>query len=190
MLGNRSIGNLRTQIKACIGRLRTADDGVSAVEFAFVLPTMVMLYLGAFEFSQAITIDRRVTAVSSAAADLVAQAENTSTSELEDVFKAASSIMAPYDASSIEITITSVVADEKNDTTVDWSESNDGSGHSQGAPFDVPSGLTTPLSSVIVAEVSYTYKPIIGRFLTEGITLSETFYLRPRRSQTVVNSDS
>ena len=190
MLGNRSIGDPWTQIKTSIGRLRTASDGVSAVEFAFILPTMIMLYLGAFEFSQAITIDRRVTAVSSAAADLVAQAENTSSSELDDIFEAASSIMAPYDASSIEITVTSVVADENNDTTVDWSDSNDGSGHAKGAPFDLPEELTTPFSSVIVAEVSYTYKPVIGRFLTEGITLRETFYLRPRRSQTVVNSDS
>ena len=194
VLGNRSNGDLWTKIKTSIGRLRTASDGVSAVEFAFILPTMIMLYIGAFEFCQAITIDRRVTSVSSAAADLVAQAENTSNSELKEIFNAAKSIMAPYDLSTIEITLTSVVADENNDTTVDWSRKYDkgtiGAGHSKGAAFTLPAGLTTEFTSVIVAEVAYEFTPLVSRFLTKGITLRETFYLRPRRSQTVVNSDS
>lgn len=197
MCGDRSFGVLWTQIKTGVDRLRAATDGVSAVEFAFLLPVMVTLYLGAFEFSQAITIDRRVTAVSSAAADLVAQAESTSNAELVDIFKAATSIMSPYDASSIEITVTSVVADEDNDTTVDWSRKNTDdedvieTGHTKGTPFPLPETLTTAGGSVIVAEVSYTYKPVVGKFLIEdGITLRETFYLRPRRSQTVINSDS
>jgi hypothetical protein len=38
---------------------------------------------------------------------------------------------------------------------------------------------------VIVAEVSYTYTPPVGEFLTGGLTMQDTFYLRPRRSLTV-----
>ena len=102
--------------------------------------------------------------------------------------------MEPYDSSTIEITLTSVVADENNDTTVDWSRKYDkgsiGAGHPKGAPFTLPAGLTTEFTSVIVAEVAYKFTPLVSRYLTNGIMLRETFYLRPRRSQTVVNSDS
>ena len=199
MLRDPSAMALWTKIKAGFERLRAARDGVSAVEFAFIFPIILWTYVGAYEFSQAITIDRRVTAVSSAAADLVAQAENISDEELKQVFTAATSIMSPYDASIIEITITSVVADKDNDTTVDWSRKNGQNtkgdvtveaGHSKGTPFPLPEELTTAFSSVIVAEVSYLYTPVVVRYLVGGIKLRETFYLRPRRSETVINSDA
>jgi hypothetical protein len=85
----------------------------------------------------------------------------------------------------ISIVLTSVVADEDNTTTVDWSCAQNGAPHSTGSSFTLPDGLTQPFSSVIVAEVSYDYQPPIGRYMVGGINMTETFYLRPRRSLTV-----
>lgn len=157
--------------------------GVSAVEFALILPLMITLYIGAVEFSHALTIDRRVTTLASSVADLVAQVDEVSDSDLDDIFKAAESIMKPYSLTPLKITVTSVRADAQNKTTVAWSKSNSGSGHANGSNFTLPAGLTQRYSSVIVAEVTYTYTPEVGQFLTGGITLSETFYLRPRRGE-------
>ena len=47
--------------------------GVSAVEFALVLPLMLTLYLGGAELAQAISASRKVTLVSRTVADLAAQ---------------------------------------------------------------------------------------------------------------------
>jgi Flp pilus assembly protein TadG len=143
---------------------------------------MIIMYIGAVEFSHALTVDRRVTAVASAASDLVAQTEDITSSGIDDVFTAATSIMIPYSASPISIVLTSVEADENNDTTVDWSCSHNGAPHSNGSAYTLPDGLTQPFSSVIVAEVSYAYQPPIGHYMTGGINMTETFYLRPRRS--------
>ena len=175
------VSTLRNSLRAL------ADDtrGVSAVEFALILPIMVTMYIGAVEFSSALTVDRRVSSVASAAADLAAQSEQVTSNSVQDIFTAATSIMLPYSATSISIVLTSVVADANNDTTVDWSCAQNGSPKSDGAAYTLPTGLTQPFSSVIVAEVAYSYTPPIGQFLTGGVNMSETFYLRPRRSLTV-----
>jgi Flp pilus assembly protein TadG len=169
---------------------RRDQRGVSAVEFALVLPLIISMYVGAVEFSHALTIDRRVTSVASAAADLVAQSEEVSSSDLQDIFTASSSIMLPSPASPVTLVRTSVEADEDNETAVAWScGSNGGEAHAEDEDYDLPEGLTQPFSSVIVAEVSYKYTPLVGEHLTGGITMSDTFYLRPRRSMTVEKTD-
>ena len=50
-----------------IGRLRRCNRGVAAVEFGMIVPIMFMLFVGAVEFSQAITVDRRVEVLRAAA---------------------------------------------------------------------------------------------------------------------------
>ena len=180
-IGPSMISRYQTNLR----RLAQDKRGMSAVEFALILPIMITMYLGAVEFSDALTVDRRVTAVASSAADLTAQAEQVTSGSVQDIFTAATSIMTPYSATPISIVVTSVVADTNNDTTVAWSCAHNGSPRSQGSAFELPQGLTQPFSSIIVTEVSYNYTPPLGKILTGNINMSETFYLRPRRSLTV-----
>ncbi|MGE3625253.1 MAG: TadE/TadG family type IV pilus assembly protein [Hyphomicrobiales bacterium] len=180
---------IRNKVRRHLHGMARDERGVSAIEFAMVLPIMVALYVGAAEFSNALTIDRRVTAVASATADLIAQAEQVNSAELNDIFEAASAIMMPYSATPVKIKATSVVADENNDTRVDWSAAMHDTPYAKNAAFPLPDGLTQPFTSVIVAEVEYTYLPPVGEHITGGIKLSDTFYLRPRRSLTVPKTD-
>lgn len=172
-----------------IRELQRDDSGLSALEFALVAPVMITMYMGAVELSHALTIDRRVTSVASAIADLVAQSEEISSSDVDDIFAAASTIMLPYSADPISIVVSSVVADEENKTTVAWSCAHNGTARAEDEELPLPEGLTQPFSSVIMAEVSYIYTPPVGEFVTGGITLTDTFYLRPRRSLTVEKTD-
>ncbi len=163
-------------------------SGLSAVEFALIVPIMIALYFGTVEFSNALTVDRRVTSVASTIADLAAQAEEVDRDDVGDMFAAAASIMNPYDSDEISIVLTSVVADEDNNTTVAWSCSNDDAGegaYAEGSSYTLPPNLTQPFTSVIVAEVEYSYSPPIIRYIDAPLDLQETFYLRPRRSLTV-----
>lgn len=169
---------------------RRDERGVSAVEFALILPIMITMYIGAVEFSHALTLDRRVTSIASAASDLVAQSKEMTNGEIDDIFEASTSIMIPYTAAPVKIVLTSIIADENNDTTVDWSCAHNDSPRSQGSAITVPTGVTAPFSSVILAEVSYTYVPTVSQFLTGGVTMTDSFYLRPRRSLTVEKTDA
>lgn len=174
-----------SKTRQALATLAHDTHGVSAVEFALILPIMITMYIGAVEFSHALTVDRRVTAVASSASDLVAQTEDVDANSLQDIFTAATSIMLPYSSTPISIVLTSVEADSDNDTTVGWSCAHSGTPHASGSAYALPTGLTQPFSSVIVAEVSYAYQPPIGHYMTGGINMTETFYLRPRRSLTV-----
>jgi len=184
---NRILGySLIEKIRCGIRTLAHDRSGVSAIEFAFIVPTiMVPLYFGAVEFSEALTVDRRVTSVASTTADLAAQAEELDQGGIEQIFDAARSIMVPYPSAGISIVVTSVVADEDNKTTVDWSCTENGTTHSEGSDFTLPPNLTQPFSSVIVAEVAYTHTSFLANIIDTPINMTETFYLRPRRSLTV-----
>lgn len=191
-------------LRARLRMLAANESGVSAVEFALILPILITLYMGAVEMSQAVAVDRRVTAVSSATADLVAQTEKTfdswanvppnedptKISVLEDVFEAARTYLRPYGTTPLTITVSSVCADGNGDTKVDWSVGyNGGAALTEGADHTLPDGLTAPFSSVIMATVSYSYSSPVSFFIPGGVVMTETFYLRPRRSLNVEKPD-
>jgi len=161
-------------------------SGAAAIEFAMVLPLLVILLLGTFELGQAYTVDRRVTLAASSAADLVSQGEQIDDAGLTTIMNLADSILAPYNANALSIDIISVVADAQGNTTVGWSYSK-GGGQPYAAGSSYPmtgnlANLITPTSSVIIAKANYTYTPVIGKYLLGGVQLKETFYLRPRKS--------
>ncbi|MEZ5845013.1 MAG: TadE/TadG family type IV pilus assembly protein [Hyphomicrobiaceae bacterium] len=173
-------------------RFAEARDGVAAVEFAMIVPMMVMLFIGAVEFSQAISADRRVTQVASSTADLVARARSTTKAELEGILDIASKLMpAPtYDPTQLKITLVSVEADINNAATtkVGWSCKYNGgvNSYSNGQAYSLPSGVVEKGDSVIVAEVEYNYvAPIFNEFLGGSFKMSEKFYLKPRLSAKV-----
>lgn len=178
---NRLFSNTRSLARSAL----RDRSGISAIEFALILPVMIVMYMGAVELSHALTVDRRVSSVASSIADLAAQTEVIDAGEVQDLFTASTSIMTPYDASPISIVVSSVEANEDNETTVGWSCAHNGSPRSVGSEVTLPNGLTQPFSSVIMAEVTYSYTPPLGEIITGNLTFSETFYLRPRRSLVV-----
>jgi Flp pilus assembly protein TadG len=177
-----------TGLRSWFGARLRDRKGVAAVEFAFVLPLLITLYLGVVETTYSVMAERRVASVSSTVADLVAQTKTVNTTELDDIFRAATAIMVPFDSADLSVVITSVVIDKDGNATVDWSAVNPGSTaqpYANGASFDLPDGLKIPYTSLIVAEVDYIYNSFLNHVVTSGIPMSDTFYLRPRLSDTV-----
>ena len=166
--------------------------GVSAVEFAIIAPVMILLYVGIVEVGHLLTVYRRTSQVASTAADLTAQAKTVTKSDIEDIEAAASSILTPYSTNPLKIVLSSVVADANNDGKIAWSCANRGGGRAEDSAFPVPPGLTEPDSSVIVAEITYSYEPLLGLtsiFSPGSVDMKRTFYTRPRRSLEVEKTD-
>ncbi len=175
---------LNSWVSKKLAKLRRCCEGMAAVEFAMLVPIMLACYLGVVELGQALTVNRRITDVANSVADLVAQSEKIQSSDIEDIYKIAEAILEPYDTSSLEIVITSVVADDENKTTVDWSLAyNGGTPKTQGSTYSLPvADMTQPFSSVIIAEVKYSYDSPVSHYVTGPLDLEDTFYLRPRKS--------
>ncbi|MEM7192891.1 MAG: TadE/TadG family type IV pilus assembly protein [Pseudomonadota bacterium] len=176
-----------------IERFAHESRGTSALEFALILPVLIGLYLGAVEINNALTIYRRTLQVATTAADLTAQVKSVTKSDIDDIQAASTSILTPYSTTPLKIVLSSVVADDNNLGKVEWSCSSKGAARNTGTVYKVPNGLTDPNTSVIVAEVTYDFKPLVGlsTFFSPGsFEMSQTFYTRPRRSLVVQKTDN
>ena len=136
---------------ARLRRLALVEDGVAAVEFALILPIMLLVYIGSVEASLAITMDRKVQSVAGALGDLVARSDTTIPADtLEDYFKAAGGIMTPYPTDELKQVVTQVlVSDDGTSATVVWSrEYVDGdvavgTDHAVGDSYTLPQAMRT-----------------------------------------------
>lgn len=97
--------------------------GVSAVEFAFIAPVMIGLYLGCVEISDGAAVDRKVSLVAGALANLTAScgsrnansgscANNIlSATEMNNILAASSAIIAPYNAANLTMRVSCLSVD-------------------------------------------------------------------------------
>jgi len=174
-------------VRSISRRLRrfTADErGVSAVEFAMLLPLMLTLYLGSVEVSQGIGADRKVTLTARTVGDLVAQVTSVGDAEMTNALNAASSVMSPYPVSNLKVTVSSVSINADGLATIKWSDTLNGIARVPGEAVTLPPGdaLKIPNTSLIWTEVQYSYKPVIGYVMSGTLTLKDQIYMRPRLS--------
>jgi Flp pilus assembly protein TadG len=172
------------------------ERGVSAIEFAVLLPLMLTLYLGGVEVSQAVSADRKNTLVAHTVGDLVAQATNvTSTSggDIPNGFNSAQWIIYPYPASKLVSRVSSVCVDTNGNATISWSRSSDSNNSAYQTNVAVTSSIPSALLvnntgapiSYIWGESTYSYKPTIGWTITGTLRLHDQFFLAPRQSCSV-----
>jgi hypothetical protein len=67
-------------------------------------------------------------------------------------------------------------------TKVAWSDALHTSPRAVGSNITIPAGLVPPNQSIVLAEINFTYKTLVGMFLTSGITVSDNFYQKPRKT--------
>lgn len=168
-------------------RLRKAESGVAAVEFALILPIMLLVYIGMVEASALISMDRKIQSVSGAVGDLVARSRGQITAaELADYVKVAGGIMTPYPAAPLEQIITQVEVMADGTTSVIWSKpfahqaAQSTGGHTPGSSYPLPDAITDIAlgQHVIVAESIYSYRPLYGIIFDQTVDLyRENFYL-------------
>ncbi|MFN3349141.1 TadE/TadG family type IV pilus assembly protein [Pseudorhodoplanes sp.] len=159
--------------------------GMSAVEFALLLPLMVTLYLGGVELSQAISIDRKVTLTARTVADLVSQFSSIDTTNINASLGAASAVLAPYPDSKAKVTVSVVDIDANGVAKVKWSNSKNGTPRAAGSTVTIPAALNIPSTSLVWGEVSYDYQPSIGYVVTGNLNLHDQIFMRPRKSETI-----
>jgi Flp pilus assembly protein TadG len=166
-------------------RFHDNQDGVSAVEFAMLLPLMITLYLGSIEITEAVSVDRKMTLVAGTIGDLVAQTPTcVSASKINDIFVTGEKVLVPFKPAIMKAVITSVQIKPDQSAIVAWSEPYHGATpHGTGSNVTtlIPAALRTVAGSVIWAEAYYTYTPTIGKVIApSGILLSEKVFLKPR----------
>jgi Flp pilus assembly protein TadG len=176
--------------------------GVAAIEFAFIAPLLLTMYFVTMEIAPAIDANKKVGRSASMIADLVTQQQTVSKSEVEAIMSIGEATLNPYNRSQLKVVITAItITDEENPKVlVAWSRKMVNGAFSQDAAKDtvttVPASLKIKGSFLIRVETSLDYRPIITWTASEkattgllaafdNINMKETYYLRPRMSNSI-----
>jgi Flp pilus assembly protein TadG len=164
--------------------------GISAVEFAMLLPLMVTMYLGVVEVSKGVAIDRKVTLTTRTMADLASRVTSINNADMSSLLNASAAVIAPYQSSPLKIVLSAVNVDANGNATIAWSDTLGGSQRSVGSTVTLPTVLSVPNTQLIWSEVSYLYNPTFGYVLTGNLNLSDQIYMRPRLSDSITRVNS
>jgi Flp pilus assembly protein TadG len=160
-------------------------QGVSAVEFALLLPLMLTMYLGGSEVAQAIATSRKVTLVSRAVADLASQSSAITAANMTNILNASAAVISPYASSKLKVTVSQVKIDANGVATIDWSETLGGTKHTTGEAVTLPAALKVANTWLIWSEAEYGYEPTFGSGITGSLQLKDQMYMRPRLNNSV-----
>lgn len=176
-------------------RFLASRRGVAAIEFAMIMPVLLILFLSSFDVGNAIIVYLKVRAATFELAAITNQygtgsVAQISTSNMASITGAVSQVMAPYSTTSTIVTISQIKATSATAATVSWSYSVNGTpltGTYTGMPANMAKNScnNTYPCYFILSAVSYPYTPLFGHFMTGSLTLSDTLLVTPRVSQCV-----
>jgi Flp pilus assembly protein TadG len=165
--------------------------GVSAIEFAMLLPIMITLFFGTIELSSGIAISRKLTLTAHTVADLASQlTDGTVDANSSDTLAASSTIMWPYanspataddQAKNLKIVLSCIDIDSNGTATITWSYTLNGTALGKGSAVSVPSALNIKNTGLIWGQASASYTPIFASNLVGTMNLADQFYLAPRK---------
>ncbi len=182
--------NALAAIARCRAGLIADCRGISAVEFAMLLPVILTLYLGTVEASQGIAADRKVELTAHTLADLSSQYTDITNAEMTNILNAGSAIIAPYAAANLKEVVSEIAIDAQGNATVVWSDTLNGTALAVGTIVSVPASLATPNTYLVLAQVQYSYNPTYGYVMNSTLTLSDQSFMRPRESASIARTAS
>ncbi|WP_296576790.1 TadE/TadG family type IV pilus assembly protein [Phreatobacter sp.] len=188
----RARAMIRRAVRA-VSTLRRDSRGVSAVEFALVLPLMVTLFLATVETTQGLQADRKVSLASRALSDLASQATVISNTEMSNIMDATADIIAPFAIANAQIIVTGIQTDILGVSRAVWSDARNASRYTCGQTMTVPAELKPAIGTtgfLVLAEVKYTYTPTVAYLISGSILLSDRLYTRPRIGESVSRAPS
>lgn len=172
--------------------------GLAAIEFAMILPLMLVTVFGTVGVTSVIAIDRKVTLIARTMSDLTSQSAAVVDADINNFFAIGNAMLTPYAATQnpasggpLKVAVTEVYI---NPTTgaarVQWSKANSvGTARAVGSSVNIPSDLVgkdgagkiLPNQYFILSEVSYLYAPSILPGVA-STPLRESTYTRPRNT--------
>jgi Flp pilus assembly protein TadG len=159
---------------------RRDERGVSAIEFALILPVAVLILVGEFTFGEALAISRKVAITGRTLTDLIALRPSLTNAELTTILNASAKVAAPYSAANMSIVVAALATDASGQTTVTWSRSLNGTALTAGTSFALPAGMAQASTTLIYGSVRYAYTPSFGARLMPSLPITFPFYINPR----------
>ena len=170
----------RTKLKHSFCHIKDDNTGVVAVEFALILPFLLLLLMGVIELSNGLLAKRKLLNAVQTASDLISQEIDVNTTKMNSIYLAANLTMSPLNAAAMTIGVASVRFDDTSGAPVlDWAD-----GTNSGTVIDPlikADGRGEAGSSIIIVTGSYAYSPLVKLIVPVSFSMTETAYVRPRK---------
>lgn len=179
---------LKARLTGLAGRFRRDGRGVSAVEFAMILPIMATLFLASVETTQGLQADRKVSLAARALSDLASQATVIADSDMSNILDATADVLSPFPMANARVIVSGIQTDILGVSRVVWSDARNGTRYSCGQVVTIPTELKPAIGTsgfLVLAEVRYNYTPAIAYLITGTVALTDRLYTRPRIGDTV-----
>lgn len=95
----------QTRLATVFADWRKDDNGVAAIEFAFIAPVMVLMFFGIFECARAYSIHRHFVQATATVGDLIARRDEVTDDELKSIFLSVPLMMGGYDNSTMKVEV-------------------------------------------------------------------------------------
>jgi Flp pilus assembly protein TadG len=197
MMVENALGRLTAVIirRRVCRRFIASQRGVAAIEFAMIMPVLLILFLSSFDVGNAIIVYLKVRTATYELAAITNQygtgsTAQISTATMSTITAATSAVMAPFPSSAAIVTISQIKATSASAATVSWSYTVNGtalSGSYTGLPANMAKNScnNTYPCYFILSSVQYPYTPLFGHYMTGSLTLSDTLLVTPRVSKCV-----
>jgi Flp pilus assembly protein TadG len=189
----RAMAGVR-RCRGFITKLRSDTSGLAAVEFALIIPLMLMMFFGMIDVSSGFAVDRKVSAIAQTLSDLTSRYTVVQETDITNFFTIADAMLTPYDSTILQATISQVYMDPASKTAkVVWSRGD--AKLAKDKVISVPTDLIAKDSSgnwtanqyLILGQVTYLYTPTIGWVVSKaGITLGQSSFTKPRQGTCVM----
>ena len=178
-------------------RFIASTRGVVAIEFAAILPVLLLMLLATFDGGNAIAVYMKVRSATYVLASVTNQYSTAipiQAANMTGIMSATTAVLAPYSSTPLSAVISElkIAATKATTATVRWSAAQNGTALASGATVNLPTGISASANTcgtypcyLILAKVSYTYTPLFGYFASGGLTFSDTVYATPRSSNCV-----
>ena len=170
-------------------RFIASTRGVAAIEFAMIMPVLMVIFLGSYDGGRAIAIYMKVRSATYTLDAITNQYTTIQSSDMQAIVGATSVVLAPYSSTPVVVVISQIKINTGGKATVSWSYALNGTPLAQGSTATIPAGLVASGNTcgtypcyLIFGQVSYTYTPLFGFFGSGGITLADSLYVTPRSS--------
>jgi Flp pilus assembly protein TadG len=169
-------------------RFTASTHGVAAIEFATIMPVLLLLFLASVDAGRAIAVYMKVRSATFTLDAIANQYTTIHDTDMQQILGATSVVFAPYSSSPVVVVISELSISAAGKVTVTWSDTLHGVARTVGSSVNIPATLVTPSTTLIFGEVSYKYAPLFGYFSTGAITLSDNLYVTPRSVASITRS--
>lgn len=195
-VGKGVMMSLRQRVGQVRGLLRDRS-GASAIEFAFLAPILIAIYISSFEITTGYSVSQKTVKAAGAISDMVSRQETVNKAFLSEMIDAAEATIAPSFAPDLKLKITGVTVDSAGNAKVLWSwNESGGKPYATGSAVDVPNDMKKANSFLVRSELSIKHTMLLFFGSPEGlehssrtITINREFFYRQRLGNDVPCSD-